>query len=179
MKKTLTTILFLSVFGFIQAQVTSAAMSGKVVSKKGETLLGSIIVATHEPTGTKYRVQCDENGVFHIENMNTGGPYAVKSTLIGYQEGLQSDIVLSLGNTTKVNFTLEEANTQLQAVEITSKKNDLFDGRRTGTQTNIGREAVENMPTLSRSLQDLTRLTPQGGANSFAGSNFQIGRAHV
>ena len=41
------------------------------------------------------------------------------------------------------------------------------------TQTNIGREAVENMPTLSRSLQDLTRLTPQGGANSFAGSNFR------
>ena len=173
MKKLLTTTLFLSVFGFIHAQVTSAAMSGKVVSKKGETLLDAIVIATHEPTGTKYSVQCDENGVFHIENMNTGGPYTVKSTLIGYQEGLQSDIILSLGNTTKVNFTLEEANTQLQAVEITSKKNDLFDGRRSGTQTNIGREAVENMPTLSRSLQDLTRLTPQGGANSFAGSNFR------
>lgn len=173
MKKILTTTLFLSVLGFIQAQVTSASMSGKIVSKKGETLLGVIIMATHEPTGTKYSVECADNGIFHIDNMNTGGPYSVKSTSIGYQEGLQTDIFLSLGNTTKVNFTLEEANTQLQTVEITSKKNDLFDGRRSGTQTNIGREAVENMPTLSRSLQDLTRLTPQGGANSFAGNNFR------
>jgi hypothetical protein len=157
----------------VTAQVTSSAMSGKVMSPKGETLLGSVVIALHEPTGTKYTVLCDDNGVFHIENMTTGGPYTVKSSLIGYKESTQSNVFLSLGNASKVDFTLEEVNTELQVVEILSKKDNLFDGRRSGTQTNIGKDAVENMPTLSRSLQDLTRLTPQGGANSFAGSNFR------
>ena len=173
MKKNLFTILCLAYTFFLNAQVTSASMSGKVVSPKGETLLGTAVVATHVPTGTKYSVICDENGVFHIENMTTGGPYTVKSSLVGYQEDIQAEVFLSLGNTAKVNFTLIEANTELKTIEVLSKKNNLFDGRRSGTQTNIGREAVENMPTLSRSLQDLTRLTPQGGANSFAGSNFR------
>jgi hypothetical protein len=173
MNKTLFTILFLGYTFFLNGQVTSASMTGKVMATNGETLLGVAIVATHEPTGTKYTVICDENGIFHIENMTTGGPYTITSSLVGYQEGVQKDVFLSLGNAAKVNFTLEEANTELKTVEVLSKKNELFDGRRGGTQTNIAKDAVENMPTLSRSLQDLTRLTPQGGANSFAGSNFR------
>ena len=173
MKKIFATFFYLISAFYAQAQVTSASMSGKVISKKGETLLGTAVVAIHEPTGTKFGAICDENGIFHLENLTTGGPYTVKSSLVGYQEFTESNVFLSLGNTTKVNFTLEEANTELNAVEVTGKKNELFDGRRSGTQTNVGREAIENMPTLSRSLQDLTRLTPQGGANSFAGSNFR------
>jgi hypothetical protein len=173
MNKLFTTILLFFTVSIINAQVTSASMSGKITTVSSETLLGVAIIATHEPTGTKYSVICDDNGVFHIENMTTGGPYTVKSSLIGYLDGVQSAIFLSLGNATKVNFALEATNTELKTVEVLGKKNDLFDGRRSGTQTNIGREAVENMPTLSRSLQDLTRLTPQGGANSFAGSNFR------
>jgi Carboxypeptidase regulatory-like domain/TonB dependent receptor len=156
------------------AQITSSAMSGKVLNNKKETLLGASVVATHEPTGTVYRVVCDENGVFQIENMNTGGPYLVKTSMVGFKEGLQKNVFLTLGNTTKVDFILEESTTELNQIEVVSKKNDLFDGSKSGTQTNIGRDRVENLPTLSRSLQDITRLTPQGGANSFAGSNFRM-----
>jgi hypothetical protein len=173
MNKFFTTLSLCFVFFTTKAQVTSASMSGKITSTSNEILLGVLTIVLHEPTGTKYSAVCDENGIFHIENMKTGGPYTVKSTLIGFLESTQSDIFLSLGNTTVVNFVLEQSNTDLKTMEVLSKKNDLFDSRRSGTQTNIGREAVENVPTLSRSLQDLTRLTPQGGANSFAGSNFR------
>jgi Carboxypeptidase regulatory-like domain len=171
--------LLLGLFWFMfivhtHAQITSSAMSGKVLNDKKETLLGVSVVATHEPTGTVYRVVCDENGVFHIENMNTGGPYLVKTSMIGFKEGLQNNVFLTLGNTTKLDFILEESTTELNQLEVVSKKNDLFDGSKSGTQTNIGRDKVENLPTLSRSLQDITRLTPQGGTNSFAGSNFRM-----
>jgi Carboxypeptidase regulatory-like domain/TonB dependent receptor len=169
-------ISFLLLFSTIcmQAQITSASMSGKILNLKHETLLGASVIATHEPTGTVYRVVCDENGVFQIENMNTGGPYLVKTSMVGFKEGVQNNVFLTLGNTSKVDFILEESSTELNKIEVVSKKNDLFDGSKSGTQTNIGTDRIENLPTLSRSLQDITRLTPQGGANSFAGTNFRM-----
>ena len=102
--------LLLGLFSIItvaltHAQITSAAVSGKVMNLKNETLLGASVIATHEPTGTMYRVVCDENGVFQIENMNTGGPYLVKTSMVGFEDETQNNVFLTLGNTTKVDFS--------------------------------------------------------------------------
>ena len=36
------------------AQVTTSALSGKVVDGNGESVIGAAVVATHEPSGTVY-----------------------------------------------------------------------------------------------------------------------------
>ena len=58
MLKRLHSLFLLSLFSILctlsaVAQITTASMSGKVVSN-GETVIGATIVALHEPSGTTY-----------------------------------------------------------------------------------------------------------------------------
>lgn len=164
---------------FASAQVTSSALSGRILSLKNESLIGAAVTVTHEPTGTVFKALTDENGYFQLENMIVGGPYSVKTTYIGYKENAKTDVFLSLGKTGKVDISLEEAANELAAVEVKSSKNDPFDSRKTGVSTNIGRKQLDNLPTLNRSLQDATRLTPQASGNSFAGASFRLNNLSI
>lgn len=154
-------------------QITSSALSGVIFSDKNEVLAGASVVAVHQPSGTVFRAICSEKGFFQIENMIVGGPYSVEAGLLGFQKESQNGLFLSLGKTAQVRFELRENAADLTAVEIIADKNDPFDHRRAGAATNIGREQLDRLPTLNRSLQDATRLTPQASGNSFAGANFR------
>jgi hypothetical protein len=44
-----------------------------------------------------------------------------------------------------------------------------FAGSRTGAATKVGAEAIAAFPTISRTITDFTRLTPQSSGSSFAG----------
>ncbi len=44
----------------------------------------------------------------------------------------------------------------------------------TGALTSISRAQIATLPTLSRSLQDFTRLTPQANGNSFGGASNRL-----
>ncbi|MBK7700319.1 MAG: hypothetical protein IPJ39_17140 [Saprospiraceae bacterium] len=46
-----------------------------------------------------------------------------------------------------------------------------MNSKRTGASTNINKRQLETMPSLSRSLSDFTRLTPQANGSSFGGAN--------
>lgn len=59
-------------------------MSGTVKTNTGEVLVGATVTATHEPTGTVYRVQSRTGGRFDINNMNPGGPYSVEISFVNF-----------------------------------------------------------------------------------------------
>ncbi|HAH59948.1 MAG TPA: hypothetical protein DCL86_17585, partial [Bacteroidales bacterium] len=89
---------------------------------------------------------------------------------VGYQPTVADDIYLNLGQTYGYNIKLSESASQITGVEIVSSRNELIDGNRTGASTNISTDQITAMPTISRSINDYTRLTPQtGSGNSFAG----------
>ena len=49
----------------IQAQVTTASMSGHVTDKEG-AVIGATIVATHEPSGTTYGTITNVDGRYNL-----------------------------------------------------------------------------------------------------------------
>jgi hypothetical protein len=152
------------------AQVTTSGMNGKVTGSNGESLPGATIIAVHTPSGSQYGTTTDINGLYRIVNMRIGGPYTVTVTYVGYQPTVADDIYLNLGQTYGYNIKLSESASQITGVEIVSSRNELIDGNRTGASTNISTDQITAMPTISRSINDYTRLTPQtGSGNSFAG----------
>ncbi len=159
----------------VKAQITTSSMNGVVYGSKGETLPGATVVAIHQPTGSKFGTTTDANGNFRISNMNIGGPYNITVTFVGYGNFEKNDAYLSLGQTFKLNVNLKEQAVSIQGVEISAKKNDIFDGNRTGAETYVGSNEINTMPTITRDLQDFTKLTPQaslvGGGVSVAGVN--------
>ncbi|MBC5993620.1 TonB-dependent receptor [Pontibacter cellulosilyticus] len=150
---------------------TTAALSGTVKDQSGTALPGATVIAIHTPTNTQYVATTNTEGYYNIQNMRVGGPYIVTTSYIGYQEQRSEGVSLALGKTARVDFALAESARQLGEVEITGERNDIFNQDRTGAATNVSREQLENLPTLSRSLQDFTRLTPQASGNSIAGTN--------
>ena len=151
------------------AQVTTSAIGGKVVSDKGEDLIGVTVVATHVPTGVKRGTATEPDGRFTIPNLAPGGPYTVTVTYVGYREEVVNNVSLTLGNTTKLNFTLAAEAQALNEVVVVGSNQST----KTGAGTNIGREQLQQLPTISRSIQDFTRLDPRNSNNSFAGSSFR------
>jgi hypothetical protein len=163
-------LIFLLLLGRLaSAQVTTSALGGKIISDKNEDLIGVTVVATHMPTGSKRGTATEADGRFTIPNLAPGGPYTVTVTYVGYKEQTISNVFLTLGNTTRLNFALAAEAQALNEVVVVGNTQ----ATKTGAGTNVGREALQQLPTISRSIQDFTRLDPRNSNNSFAGSSFR------
>lgn len=168
MKKFYLVILSLFFAVAANAQITTATISGKVVDQKGVAMPGVTVSVVNNSTGTRYGSQTNADGRYNIPNINPGGPYTITATFVGSNKDERSDVTLSLGNST-FNFQLTDATTNLKEVKVTANAG----GTKTGAGTRISQSQIRNMPTINRSLQDLTRTTPQSNNNSFQGTNYR------
>ncbi len=151
-------------YGTLHAQVTTSSIQGVISQSAGAT-----VTATHLPSGTVYTGVANQSGNFNIPNMRVGGPYRIEVSKSGQNPIVYEDIYLQLGEPFVVDGnTSNVKEKQIEAVTIVGQTRNR---RKTGATTVIGRKQLETMPTLSRSLQDFTRLTPQANGNSFGGSN--------
>ncbi len=174
-KHLLFSLLFSIVFFGLQAQTTTASMRGSVKDKDNEPLAGASVVAVHQPTGSSYGAVTQFSGSYNIANMRIGGPYKVTVSYIGYKTVEVDGIYLKLGEKLKLDFTLQEDAETLEEVVISATtKNSLINSGRTGSSTNISREKIEALPTISRSINDFTRLTPSSDGTSFGGGNHKM-----
>ena len=155
-----------------EAQVTTSSINGTITdSKTKETLIGASVVVRHMPTGTVYGAATNAKGNFAIQGLRPGGPYTVEVSYVGYKTVKIQNLSLSLGETETLNVKLTDDN-QLSEVLVTGKKTNSLNATRTGSATSFNRAAMDRVPTVSRSISDIARLTPQAnGTGSFAGAN--------
>ena len=152
--------------------VTTSAIKGLVLDSKGQPLPGATVVATHLPTGTTYGNATRENGQFDLLNLRVGGPYEIKVSFVGYETFVQNNVQLALGKTFETRISLSEGTGQkLDEVVVRGNRDAQINPDRTGAVTNISSTAIRTLPTISRSQEDFTRLTPQASGLSFGGRN--------
>ncbi len=170
-------VLFFTAFTCIHlmAQVTTSSITGIVSDENGEPLIGATVKATHVPSGTIYGIVTQENGRYSIPNMRVGGPYKIEASYVGYAANAQENIFLSLGQKLTLDFNMRSEGVNLEGVVVTSERDPLLNGKRTGPSTAINRNLLDNLPTISRSAADYTRLNPMASeGGSFAGRNDQF-----
>ena len=154
------------------AQSTTASLQGFVTDSEGKPLAGATVVATHTPTETVYGTITDSNGAYHLQGLRVGAPYKVEFSFVGHKEQILNDIALSLGE--KKHIDAELSDTQaIDAVVVTGNK---FADSQMGAGEVFHRDLIERTPTVSRSIDDITRLAPQAmvskdGGISIAGTN--------
>ncbi len=167
----LMSILLMSVTSMM-AQVTTSSLSGRVTMKgTDETVIGATVQAVHEPSGTRYAAVTNIDGLFNIQGMRTGGPYSVTVSYIGYQTMTVRGVTLQLAETSKVDVELSEDANELTEVVVSGRASK-FTVEKTGAATNINNAQITNLPTVSRSITDVTRLSPYGGNGmSFVGAD--------
>ena len=155
----------------VMAQITTSSMAGKVANTgTNEEVIGATIVAVHEPSGTRYAAVTNTSGRFSIQGMRTGGPYNVTVSYIGFQPKTFKGITLQLGETYHLDVTMNEDANELTEVVVSGKASK-FTAEKTGASTNISSQQIVNMPTVNRSLTDVTRLSPYANGMSLSGGN--------
>ncbi len=177
------TVLFV-VSGY--AQVTTSSMNGRIADASGAPVAGATVVAVHAPSGTQYYAVVNNEGLFYINGMRAGGPYSVEVSCLGYQTVTYTDIALQLAETYSLNAVMND-DTQVieQAIVISNATSRFSAVEQTGAATNINNRQISSLPTVSRSLTDIAKLSPYGGNGmNFSGStgrstNFTVDGANV
>lgn len=165
-------ILFIMLSCVSLAQETTSEIQGAVYDESGNGLPGATIVATHLPTGTTYATTSRKDGRYNLANVRVGGPYQLLVTFVGLKEEKQADITLSLGTAYKADFTLKPSTATLTEVTVATRRSDkVFSKSRTGSAEIISRQQIDRLPTINRSIQDFTRLTPTANGLGFAGKS--------
>lgn len=158
------------------AQVTTASLSGTVTGTDGKALAGATVQISYPEAGINKVTTTQSTGAYLVPNLRVGGPYKITVTFTGFKEKSEGDIQLELGQNTAIDFKLEANSVDLQGVVVTGRSK-IFDNQRTGASTNISSRQLRQLPTISRSADDFTRLTPSASATyngtSFAGRNGQ------
>ena len=165
------------------AQVTTSSINGVVKDASGKALEGATITATHTPSGTTYNTISKKLGVFNLPSVRIGGPYTIKVNYVGFGALTVENINLLLGEPYFVNATMNVAETTLSGVVVSGKRSKLGTDK-TGASTNVGQRQIATLPTISRSISDFTRLTPQANGTSFGGrdgryNNIQVDGANL
>ena len=155
----------------MNAQVTTSALSGIVTDENQEPMIGATVTAIHVPSGTKYNTTTNMDGRYTINGMRPGGPYTVTVTYVGYDTSEANGITLQLGNTYNLDAPMSYGATNLGEIVVTGVGSK-FQTEKTGAVTNINNEQIRNIPTVTRSITDVTRLSPySNGGMSFAGTD--------
>ena len=167
----LVAIMVVPVMSF--AQNTTGSLSGSVKADNGEALIGATVSVLHVPTGTVYKAQTRKSGLFDISNMQPGGPYSITVSYVNYKSETKDEVYVNLGDASRVDVVLNSTVNNLKDVTVnTSRKSSDF-AVRGGTGTIIGKDKMENLPTVGRNIQDFLRFTPsvllKGGTGGLTG----------
>ncbi len=158
----------------VSGQVTTSGITGNLSSATNQNLVGATITAVHQPTGTKYTTVARVGGRYELANINPGGPYIITASYVGLETQVRDEVFVTLGETSRQDFILKEVAGELTEVVVTTRS-----GRQTakgGSETNIGRDKMTNLPTVGRNISDYLRFVPQAkitsdGGISLAGQN--------
>ena len=152
MKRLLLSVALLLVVAVASAQVTSSSIRGSVTSNDNP-LYGATIVALHTPSGTMYGTTSNTEGHYSIGGMRVGGPYRIEISFLGYKTVMYKDVELPLGATMTFDAELKEADALIDEIVIESTSSDM------STQ-NFSATDIDKIPTIDRSIYDLTKLMP-------------------
>jgi hypothetical protein len=172
-------LVFIAAFfsAAVMAQVTTSTLSGSV-SAAGKGLAGAVVKAQHQPSGSNYTIVTKGDGAFIINNMRVGGPYHIEVSYVGYKPQVFDEIYLKLGEPYLLDVSMAESQQSLQEVVVSTGvgRNSVLNANRTGTTTNVSTRTINSLPTIQRSLNDFTRLTPQATSTStgaIGGGNYR------
>ena len=174
MRKLFTFLLAMVASITLMAQVTTSNISGKITDNDKQPLPGATVIATHVPSGSQYYAVADMYGIYRLLNIRPGGPYKMEFRMVGFQMVTINGVTTTLGETKVINTHMKEEAIGLNEIIITADAitDGTLDTDHAGAVTSISTEQIQNMPTLTRNLNDILALTPQAATH---GNNLSIG----
>jgi outer membrane receptor protein involved in Fe transport len=165
------------------AQVTTGVIAGRVVDPTGRPIDQAQIQVANKMIGLSRGAITNAEGRYTVLGLEVGSGYSVTARRIGFALVTRDDQWVSVGTTTRADFTLQAQTTQLSGVTIVAVTDPIISSSHTGVGMTITDTSLHRLPTLNRTFTDFVSLSPQisnsgpglsgGGANNRY-SNIQI-----
>ncbi len=175
MKYILTSLFLALITTITSAQETTGNLQGKLKDSENNPIAFANIVLTDTETRFTYGAISQESGFYRLNNIPPGNSYKVSISFLGYKTIEENNIVINLGTATIKDFLLQEENTSLQEIIITTESIP----KKSGNETVLNRKAIKATPTINRSIQDLTKNLPENNLNSFGGASNRFNNLNI
>lgn len=152
----------------VMAQSTRATVTGRVLDDKKQPVIGAIITVKNESTGFSVSAPTGVDGSYTIREIPLGSPYTVTARYVGYGDQVRTGYSLNQGDLLRVNFTMTETATELQAVEVVAnslKKNVVNEG----ASTTVSAQDIQKLPVNGRNFTSLIDLSPLSNGMNLSG----------
>ena len=138
-------------------------ISGVVKDKEtGEPLYGASVTII----GTRLGASTDPDGAFFILNLDAG-VYDVQASLVGYTKVVQHGVIVNTNRTTAVNFTLQAAAIEQEAIMVEATRPDV-ERDKTSTSAILRTEDVQALAGM-RDVNDVIGLAADVTDGHFRG----------
>src|SRR5262245_26040350 len=167
---------------FAQARLTGADLDGTVRDESGGGMPGATVMATNGATNLSRTALSDTPGRFVIPALPPGS-YRVSAELAGFAKATREDLVLQLGQSVALDFTLKVAKSE--EVVTVQAETPLVDVHNTSVSEVVGQQQIESLPINGRNFISFAVITPgvtldntpQQGASATSGLSFAGQRA--
>jgi hypothetical protein len=148
--------------------VTTGNITGTVTDAQGGVLPGATVTAVHTDTGTNYEAVTGTDGRFNILNVRVGS-YSVNVAMSGFKDQKQEKVQVQLGAEQTADFKLQLSSVS-ETVEVVANA-PTIDLARAGTADNIPNTVKESLPTITRSIADVVRISPMFNSQGSGGGD--------
>ena len=141
------------------AQETASAIAGTVVDSNGAPVSDASVVIKHIPTGATKTLTTNSQGNYQARGLRVGGPYTVSISKDGFGTVNEQDLFIKLGELRDIDATIVSEAISLDSIQVVGvAQSDVFNADSMGSSVSIDRDTLENMPTVSRNIQDFLKL---------------------
>jgi hypothetical protein len=151
----------------LQAQVTTAVLSGTATDTTHAVVAGAKIQATNVATDISYVGTTDGQGRYTLPEMAIG-TYNVSAQKTGFQKMVQTGITLSIGEHPVLDFTLKVGRTE-EVVEVHGQTSTV-DTTTASVGQLVSPNQMADLPLNGRNFTDLLTLAPGVGMVAAGGT---------
>ena len=142
---------------FAQGTGASGDIIGTVLDPSGAVLPNATVIATDQARGIKRSITSDSSGHYEIPGLSPS-IYDVSVEHSGFQTSIQKGVVVSVGQTTTLDFHLKVAG-GTESVEVTTEA-PAVDTERGHQANTINQQLIQDLPINRRDYLSFTLLAP-------------------
>src|SRR5687767_5981216 len=99
--------------------VTTGAVTGTVTDAQGAPLAGAQVQIVNRATGFSTGTLTRSTGQYLVQGLETGGPYTINITSLGFQQFSRNDIFVRLSASTRVDAQLGVQAVAIDQIDVT------------------------------------------------------------
>ena len=149
--------LFLEIIAVLPTLAQNAQVTGTVKDQSNAVVPGVTITARNQDTGLARTAVSDDTGAYRVTALPPG-KYTVSSELQGFATEMRRDLVLIIGQTATVNFTMNPA-AIAETVTVTSAA-PIVDTTRSDVTTSVSSQQIQDLPLANTRWIAFAMLTP-------------------